>query len=186
MAIETYCVYLYMYSLFVVAGLVFFQKGRLNLYWLLTYLPFLLVAVVLTTTYLGLTGTLDFSPLVVVIANAAGVVMCCLAISVYCFAISAHSVPVHMWHQDTAPSGVTKSGPYRYVRHPIYGAYMLHFMGAFLVAANWYMLGVAMFGIGMLSFTARKEEREFLESHLAEEYAAYMKTTGTFVPRISR
>jgi len=185
LAIETYCVYLYMHALFVFAGLTLFRKGRLSLLWVLTYLPFPLALLILTTTYLGLTDSFSPSPSATVIANVVGTVMCCLAISVYCSAISAHPAPAHMWHQSASPSHVTKRGPYRYVRHPIYAAYMLHFLGALLVASNWFMLGVALCGFGMLNFTARKEEREFLQSPVAGEYAAYMTMTGRFLPRLS-
>jgi protein-S-isoprenylcysteine O-methyltransferase Ste14 len=173
-----------MYILFVVAGLIFFEKGRINLLWFVSYLPFLLVVIVLTTTYFSWTAAFELPAAWETIVDVAAVLVCCLAISLYCLAISAHSTPVHMWHQDGLPREVTTKGPYHYIRHPIYSAYILYFFGALLIAFNWYMLVVVVFGITTLNYTARQEEKQLLGSTLSSGYEAYMKTTGRFFPRL--
>ena len=76
-------------------------------------------------------------------------------------------------------------GPYRYIRHPIYAAYLLLFTAGFLVTTHW---GIGVFGVSiiglLMTFRLRREE-ELLEEHFGEEYLAYSGKTPRFIPRLS-
>lgn len=75
------------------------------------------------------------------------------------------------------------SGPYRWVRHPLYSVASTLFVAFGLMAANWFiaLLGVLAF-IGMAKRTP-KEEANLIEK-FGDEYREYMKRTGRFFPLI--
>ena len=75
------------------------------------------------------------------------------------------------------------SGPYRWVRHPLYTVGSSMFVAFGLMAANWFiaLLGVLAF-IGMAIRTPR-EEANLIEK-FGDEYREYMKRTGRFLPRL--
>lgn len=88
------------------------------------------------------------------------------------------------WKIGIDPEGETvlvTTGPYRYVRHPIYLFQMIMLWGVFL------LLPLSGLGIGILiQFTsavikARDEER-FLTDKLGEQYMMYKRKTGMFFP----
>ena len=75
------------------------------------------------------------------------------------------------------------SGPYRWVRHPLYTVGSSMFVAFGLMADNWFiaLLGVLAF-IGMAIRTP-KEEANLIEK-FGDEYREYMKRTGRFLPRL--
>lgn len=77
------------------------------------------------------------------------------------------------------------SGPYRWVRHPIYTAFLLILGSTFLISANW-MIGLTWIGMSVLEVASRisYEESLMIES-FGDQYRNYMKKTGRLFPRIS-
>lgn len=76
------------------------------------------------------------------------------------------------------------TGPYAWVRHPLYTAMFGVSVAFALVTANWVFVAFgALSIIGMLVRVPR-EERMMLDE-FGSEYAAYMQRTGRFFPRIS-
>jgi len=77
------------------------------------------------------------------------------------------------------------SGPYRWVRHPLYTVGSSMFISFGMMADNWFIsaLGVLAF-IGMAIRTP-KEEANLIEK-FGDEYREYMKRTGRFLPRFSK
>jgi len=84
------------------------------------------------------------------------------------------------------PNGtLVTSGPYRYVRHPMYVGLIPILGGLALLTTNW---AVAMFGaIAFVTLVARTriEERHLLARY-GDAYRDYMRRTGGFVPRFGR
>ena len=76
------------------------------------------------------------------------------------------------------------SGPYRWVRHPMYTVFYLIATSFFLLSANWY-IGLIWFGGFTFVIVTRieSEERVMIEK-FGEEYREYMKRTGKFLPKI--
>lgn len=75
------------------------------------------------------------------------------------------------------------SGPYRWVRHPLYTIGASLFLALGLLADNWF-IGL----LGILAFIAMairtpKEEANLIEK-FGDEYRAYMQRTGRFLPRL--
>lgn len=75
------------------------------------------------------------------------------------------------------------SGPYRWVRHPLYTVGSSMFVAFGMMADNWFiaLLGVLAF-IGMAVRTP-KEETNLIEK-FGDEYREYMKRTGRFLPKL--
>lgn len=86
---------------------------------------------------------------------------------------------------DAAQSLVT-SGPYRYVRHPMYSAYLLFFAGLGLLAADpaLGLAGAAVIAWLMIARTPREERQ--LAAHFGADYEHFAARTGRFLPRRRR
>jgi protein-S-isoprenylcysteine O-methyltransferase Ste14 len=75
------------------------------------------------------------------------------------------------------------SGPYRWVRHPLYTVGSTFVVSFGMMADNWFIaaLGILAF-IGMAVRTP-KEEANLIEK-FGDEYREYMKQTGRFLPKL--
>ena len=75
------------------------------------------------------------------------------------------------------------SGPYRWVRHPLYTVGSSLFVAFGMMADNWFIatLGVLAF-VAMASRTP-KEEANLIEK-FGDEYREYMKHTGRYLPKL--
>jgi len=75
-------------------------------------------------------------------------------------------------------------GPYQWVRHPMYTALFLVTIVYFLISANWF-IGVVWIGwiMGTVASMLRDEEAALIEK-FGDEYRAYMRRTGRFLPRV--
>lgn len=74
-----------------------------------------------------------------------------------------------------------RSGPYKYVRHPIYTGMITALLGTAVVVDEWRgLLGMALAIVG-LSFKAQREEK-FMQSEFGESYQEYRRRTGFLVP----
>lgn len=77
-------------------------------------------------------------------------------------------------------------GPYRFVRHPMYAAYLVLFLGAFLLSADW-VIGAGGVGVILTLMIVRlpREERR-LEERFGGTWLVYRRATGAFLPRLAR
>jgi len=74
-------------------------------------------------------------------------------------------------------------GPYRWIRHPMYTALMLSFIGLSLVSAVWPLMVLVFLSILFFYRVVSREETMMVEQ-FGDEYRAYMKRTGRFLPRL--
>jgi protein-S-isoprenylcysteine O-methyltransferase Ste14 len=75
------------------------------------------------------------------------------------------------------------TGPYRWVRHPMYASAALAIVGNSLVAANWFIFAAGCLALSLLVIRTRKEEQNLI-AKFGDEYRDYMQRTGRFVPRL--
>jgi protein-S-isoprenylcysteine O-methyltransferase Ste14 len=73
-------------------------------------------------------------------------------------------------------------GPYRWVRHPFYASVALFVVGVSLAAASWFFLASGAIVLTLIGIRTRTEEAK-LEERFGEDYRAYKRQTGMFVPR---
>lgn len=74
------------------------------------------------------------------------------------------------------------SGPYTHIRHPMYTGIAGFGLGVALVAANWIFVALASLVIIGLALRIPKEEKMLIDE-FGEEYRAYMRRTGSWLPR---
>jgi protein-S-isoprenylcysteine O-methyltransferase Ste14 len=83
--------------------------------------------------------------------------------------------------QRVEPDLIT-SGPYRFVRHPIYSGVLLALVGTALASSLYWFLGVGLIGVYFV-YSARVEERSMTEQ-FPTHYPAYRSRTRMLIPFI--
>lgn len=82
------------------------------------------------------------------------------------------------------PRMLIRHGPYRYIRHPFYSAYVIFWTGTALATSGWaaWCLAAVIWAVYLVA--ARREEMKFAGSDLALAYAGYRAEAGMFLPRL--
>jgi len=96
---------------------------------------------------------------------------------------ASRQTPPTLAYDTDAPNFLLNHGPYRYVRHPFYLAYVLFWFGTAIATpslAGWLAPAIM---TGLYLDAATREERKFANSELATAYAAYRTRAGLFWPR---
>jgi protein-S-isoprenylcysteine O-methyltransferase Ste14 len=76
-----------------------------------------------------------------------------------------------------------ESGPYHWVRHPIYSSFLLILGSTFLISANWFIGGTWIMMMA-LDINARIEvEEQLMISRYGDQYRQYMSRTGRIFPK---
>lgn len=75
------------------------------------------------------------------------------------------------------------TGPYRWIRHPIYTAYLLNYLGGGLLTANLVLTFVPVTMYSILVLLRMGKEEEVLTELFGQRYREYMGRTGRLVPR---
>jgi protein-S-isoprenylcysteine O-methyltransferase Ste14 len=92
------------------------------------------------------------------------------------------------WRMGINPQEKTQlivSGPYAYIRHPIYAIQSLMLLASMLLLPSPLMLIACILMITFLQWEARREEK-YLVIHHGDGYRDYCKQTGGFLPRSFR
>lgn len=84
-----------------------------------------------------------------------------------------------------ADAELVTTGPYRWVRHPLYSSGLFTFPGAALLAANLLVLVAGAATYGVLLYRTRREETELVR-RFGERYVEYRRRTGMILPRVGR
>jgi protein-S-isoprenylcysteine O-methyltransferase Ste14 len=87
---------------------------------------------------------------------------------------------------EHVPEELCEAGPYRYIRHPLYLAYMLAYVAALVALPHWGTAALFVVSVALFVIMARSDERTIAQSPLAAAYAAYRERTGMFFPKFSR
>jgi protein-S-isoprenylcysteine O-methyltransferase Ste14 len=105
------------------------------------------------------------------------------------------SVPLMYWLFKSIGRNITSTvktrkehklvttGPYHWVRHPLYSVGAMLSLSFSLMAANWFIALTTVLGLVMLMVRLPKEEANLIE-RFGDEYRAYMKQTGRLFPKI--
>jgi protein-S-isoprenylcysteine O-methyltransferase Ste14 len=78
--------------------------------------------------------------------------------------------------------GLVTSGPYRYVRHPLYSAEALAFLGVLLPVLS--PVSLVIYGVFLALQALRTRYEEEVLAAVFPEYDAYRRTTWRFIPGI--
>jgi protein-S-isoprenylcysteine O-methyltransferase Ste14 len=99
------------------------------------------------------------------------VLVCSFCLLFLTFRENAYLSPVVRIQEERGHT-VVSSGPYHYVRHPMYAAILVFVVGASLLLGSWYGI---LFGLVLVVMLARRavQEERMLRAEL-RDYAAYM------------
>jgi protein-S-isoprenylcysteine O-methyltransferase Ste14 len=145
-----------------------------------------LAAIVFGLEYLIAPGTFAFAyilayPLWLRFTGAViltgGVVL--LGLSHYHLDLSFHSFIVQKEEQV-----LVETGPYRWIRHPIYLAYLVNYASGGLVASNWVLTFVPTLFFALLAALRMGPEEAAMVELFGERYHDYMESTGRLLPRL--
>ena len=89
------------------------------------------------------------------------------------------SMPAEIKERQT----LITSGPYRWVRHPMYTTIFVWAIAFLLMSANW-LVGGTWFGLGLVASALVHVEESTLIDTCGETYRAYMRRTGRLLPRL--
>ena len=85
---------------------------------------------------------------------------------------------------EDQPVHIISNGPYKYVRHPYYLAYLMTFLSIVVINVSIIALVLFLLLFTVYYYAAKFEENKFLNSKLGLEYADYMSRTHMFIPFI--
>ena len=78
---------------------------------------------------------------------------------------------------------LSTSGPYRWVRHPLYTIGSSFYITFGLMADNWFIATLGALAFLAMAVRTPKEEANLIEK-FGDEYRDYMKRTGRFFPKL--
>ncbi len=90
-----------------------------------------------------------------------------------------YSTTLHIGEEQT----LITTGPYQYMRHPMYTALIIIGIGLGLLSSSWYFLLPFLATMVVVVFRIRKEEDAMIEK-FGESYLKYSQETGRFLPHI--
>ncbi len=77
------------------------------------------------------------------------------------------------------------TGPYRMVRHPMYSAFIMMWVGFFLLSCNSIIGLSSLLYLTIIVFRIPKEER-MLQEYFQKEYYRYIQYTGRLLPKLGK
>ena len=113
-------------------------------------------------------------------AALAGVFLCCGGITC---AVWARAVIGANWGMPMTfkqNHRLVTTGPYAYVRHPIYAGILVAMLGSVLVLSLWWLVILIANAVQFI-YAAKKEEQLMLRN-FPDEYAPYMSRTWMLIP----
>jgi protein-S-isoprenylcysteine O-methyltransferase Ste14 len=119
---------------------------------------------------------------------AIGIVMYTVSILLYLAAIESgkRTRLQRSFVDHPLPDRLITDGPFQWVRHPFGAGYLLGALAAPVAIADWQMLVIATPLVLMTVAAALREEQVWLSSARGDEYRAYRRRTGMFIPFIGR
>lgn len=80
------------------------------------------------------------------------------------------------------PAQLTISGPYRFIRHPIYSSYALGWIGGAIATLAPLAIVMTLIMLALYVVSARTEEQAILRSDFGDTYRQYQRSTTMFIP----
>lgn len=148
--------------------------------------PLVYPAVVAVTPGWGYAGPLNWSSPVDAILQSIGVAAWTAGVCVLVWASRAMG---HFTGIDGVAEGqeLVTSGPYRYVRHPIYSCFTVIVIGLALAFRSYLLVAVAAGWLAASLWWASAEEALLSSAEgFGARYQVYRRTTGRFLPRMRR
>jgi protein-S-isoprenylcysteine O-methyltransferase Ste14 len=78
------------------------------------------------------------------------------------------------------------TGPYRWIRHPLYATGGALLIAVGLMAVNWFILSLAIVVVVLIRMLVVPVEEDALIAKFGDDYRGYMQRTGAMFPRLMR
>ncbi len=78
---------------------------------------------------------------------------------------------------------LVSQGPYRWVRHPMYTSFVCLWVSFFFISTNWFIGLTGLLGFIWAIVVRTPKEEQMLIERFGDEYIAYTKRTGRYLPR---
>jgi protein-S-isoprenylcysteine O-methyltransferase Ste14 len=75
------------------------------------------------------------------------------------------------------------SGPYRWIRHPIYTAYLMAYVSGGLAASNLVITFIPAIFFGLMIFNRIPREEQLMRDQFGEDYVQLEERTGRLLPK---
>jgi protein-S-isoprenylcysteine O-methyltransferase Ste14 len=115
-----------------------------------------------------------------------GVVVALLGVTLLWWADTTLGDNLSVTLQVKENHSLVTTGPYRFIRHPVYAAGMSFFIGTSAASANWVVATLLLGSFTLLYAQRIPQEEKMMLDHFGEEYRQYMQVTGRLIPRIGR
>ena len=109
--------------------------------------------------------------------------------------LGALCVPGIYWLFSSIGAGITPvsatrrehklstTGPYRWVRHPLYSIGSTFYVSLGLIADNWFLILMGALAFIAMAVRTPREEENLIEK-FGDEYREYMRRTGRYLPKL--
>lgn len=105
-----------------------------------------------------------------------------LILIVWMFRHLGHNVTKTSMPRENATLVMT--GPYRWIRHPLYTFSGFLFIAFALLTSSWLIIVSGIIGYSIIALRTRLEEQRLIDK-FGDRYRNYMKRTGRFFPRLA-
>ncbi len=112
----------------------------------------------------------------------AGAGLAAVAIGLFIWMFKHLGANVTATAQTRPDARLVTSGPYRWIRHPMYVFGLIWFLAIVVLTASWFIAITGTAGFSFLLIRCQREEANLIEK-FGDEYRAYMRRTGRFFPR---
>ena len=149
-------------------------------------LPLLYPAVIVIAPRWGYEGPLNWSSRIDVVLQGVGLGLWAagMVVLVWASRVLGRYMDVDGVAEDHE---LVVSGPYRYVRHPVYGSFTAIVAGLALVCRNYLLVAVAAVWLAAgMRWAAAEEALLASPEGFGDAYRAYSERTGRFLPRRRR
>jgi protein-S-isoprenylcysteine O-methyltransferase Ste14 len=117
--------------------------------------------------------------------HIAGIAILMLSCVLFNWAVRTNrKQPLSLAFSSDLPARLVVDGPYGYVRHPVYTAYLLTFAAPLITFLDPVLIASFLAPLFIYVRAARHEEGKFNQGDLGELYVRYQSQTGMFLPRI--
>lgn len=111
-----------------------------------------------------------------------------LAVGIALLGLSHHHLgkSFHSFVVSKEDQVLVQTGPYRWIRHPIYTAYLVNYVGGGLLSGNLVLTIVPVTMYAILVGLRMGEEEDVMRETFGEAYREYADSTGRLCPRVRR